>query len=79
MINSKHTLSHCSLCESDMVLCGTCGNNCCNGSYGPKAGVDMSCPDCPEAYDHQAAFWQDTASVQFAKDVRPRGEQSAPS
>jgi hypothetical protein len=71
MIDSKHTLSYCLLCESDMVVCGTCGNNSCNGSYGPGPNGDVTkCPDCPEAYDHQAAYRRDENSVKFAKDER---------
>jgi hypothetical protein len=33
-----------------MVICKTCGNNTCNGTYGqlPDGSV---CPDCPSAYD----------------------------
>lgn len=47
----KHVLDYCELCETEMVRCGTCGNNCCNGSYGEVNGA--KCPDCPAAYDAQ--------------------------
>jgi hypothetical protein len=52
----------------DMVLCATCGNNCCNAGYGDVNGE--KCADCPEAYEHQSAFWKDQNSVKFAKDDR---------
>lgn len=45
----KNTLSYCTLCERDMVLCGVCGNNTCNGGYGEVNGVD--CKNCPSAYE----------------------------
>lgn len=36
------------------VICGKCGNNCCNGGYGEL--VDGSqCDACPSAYDKQDA------------------------
>lgn len=69
MIHSKHKLSYCSLCECDMVICATCGNNCCNAMYGDVDGI--KCTDCPDAYEVQDAFWKDKTSVQFAEDVRP--------
>lgn len=67
-IHSKHTLSYCGLCETKMVRCATCNNNCCSGTFGGKPG-DW-CSDCPEAYDHQEAFLKDGDSVRFAKDER---------
>lgn len=51
-----------------MVLCATCGNNCCNAGYGEVDG--KKCTDCPEAYDHQDAYWKDKDNVRFAKDSR---------
>lgn len=62
VITSKHTLAYCGHCERDMVLCATCGNGTCNGTYG--------CDDCPEAYAHSAAHAQDPSNVTFAKDIR---------
>lgn len=67
-IHSKHTLAYCNLCETEIVLCATCNNNCCNGVFGKVKGVQ--CIDCPEAYDHQEAYWKDNASVRFAHDKR---------
>jgi hypothetical protein len=32
-----------------MVICGKCGNNCCNGGY----GNDGKCDACPSAYEEQ--------------------------
>lgn len=34
-----------------MIVCGKCGNNCCNGGYGVVDGKE--CPDCPSAYELQ--------------------------
>jgi len=31
---NPHTVAYCPQCDTDMVKCGTCGNNCCNGGYG---------------------------------------------
>jgi len=45
----------CGQCECMMVICPTCGNNCCNGTYGPLATGKHDCPDCPQAYDVQEA------------------------
>lgn len=67
LIESRHTLAWCGMC-GDMVLCAVCGNNCCNGGYGEIDG--QKCSDCPEAYEHQAAFWKDQSAVKFAKDTR---------
>lgn len=64
VIRTKHKLSDCYMC-GPMIICGTCGNNCCNGSFGPVPGTDMSCKDCPNAYDVQKAYFADPASVKF--------------
>jgi len=65
---SQHTLSYCALCECDMVICATCGNNCCNAGYGTVDGE--TCPDCPEAYEDQTAYNEDPNCVRFANDTR---------
>lgn len=66
MITSKHILDYCRLCECAMVRCATCNNNCCNSTYGPNAaGIEMACPDCPDAYDMQDLYWKDNTSVEF--------------
>lgn len=74
MIESKHTLSYCTMC-GDMVLCADCGNNCCNGASGNSFGKNC---DCSEAYAHQAAYWKDHNSVKFAKDDRKEPDKSPP-
>lgn len=63
MVISKHVLSYCSLCECKIVVCITCGNNCCNGGYGTFDGD--KCSDCPDAYDMQELYWKDHTSVTF--------------
>jgi len=62
-----------------MVRCVTCGNNCCNSTYGPGPnGEDMGCPDCPGAYDHQAIYWANKTSIQFL-GKKKEDEQSSQS
>ena len=46
---NNHKWAYCDLCEHDVVLCGTCGNNTCNGGYGEVEGKE--CEDCPSAYE----------------------------
>lgn len=44
---SEHRWDVCSVC-GPMVVCGHCGNNCCNGGSNPE------CPDnCQSAYEKQ--------------------------
>lgn len=71
MIKTKHTLDYCYGCECFMVICFACGNNCCNSAYGSIGGSPADqhlpvCPECPNAYDVQDAFWDDGTSVEFA-------------
>lgn len=44
----KHYWTYCTMCEHNVVICGKCGNNCCNGGYGEIDGV--TCTACPSAY-----------------------------
>lgn len=37
-----------------MVVCGKCGNNCCNGGFG-KLPDGSKCDACPSAYAMQDA------------------------
>jgi len=48
-----HMWDECEMC-GPMVVCGKCGNNCCNGGYGalPDGGT---CDACPSAYEMQEA------------------------
>ena len=54
----KHRWDICPMC-GPMVICGKCGNNCCNGGYGeifgPEPGVMVPCDMCASAYDLQSA------------------------
>ena len=50
MIQSKHHITFCKVCDRDTVICATCGNNVCNGGSG-KVGT-QPCPDCEEAWAH---------------------------
>ena len=44
----KHTWEYCDLCGHDIVICGKCGNNTCNGGYGTVDGKE--CDACESAY-----------------------------
>ncbi len=71
MIKSKHTLSYCPGCQTEMVKCGSCNNNCCNGGNGKAngsgpGGTGPDCPDCNDAYDVQTMHWDNPGSVEFA-------------
>jgi hypothetical protein len=66
----KHVLDYCDGCETEMVTCGTCGNNCCNGGYGEINGA--KCPDCPAAYDAQDFIQKFYKSLKLA-DSMSRG------
>ena len=58
MNDANHRWEYCDHCEHEVIICGTCGNNCCNGGYGevmgPAPGTTMVCPDCPSAYNLQS-------------------------
>lgn len=47
----EHYWSYCEQCQVEMVKCGTCGNNCCNGGFGQINGKE--CQDCVIAYAKQ--------------------------
>ena len=49
----KHTWEYCGLCKRPMVVCGKCGNICCNGGYGTVDGGQ--CQECESAYEMQAS------------------------
>jgi hypothetical protein len=51
----SHLWEFCHHCQTDTVICGTCGNNVCNGGSGriPKGAQHpdgQECPDCESAY-----------------------------
>ena len=53
-----HYWDWCSLCERDVVICGKCGNNCCNAVYGTMAD-GTECDACPSAYEMQSTLRND--------------------
>jgi hypothetical protein len=53
MSEHNHHWDYCDHCQTSMVICGKCGNNCCNGGYGEVDGIQ--CDACPSAYDMQDA------------------------
>lgn len=62
-MQTKHLLGHCEMC-GPFAQCATCGNNCCNGTYGGEPG--NWCPDCPDAYEVQTLYFKDPDAVEFA-------------
>jgi hypothetical protein len=42
--------AYCDHCEREVVICGKCGNNSCNGGYG-KLPDGTPCDQCPSAYE----------------------------
>jgi len=54
---AEHHWEYCDVCERKVVICGKCGNNCCNGGYGKvmgtEPGVMIECDACPSAYEIQ--------------------------
>ncbi len=46
-----HYWSDCEMCGR-VVVCGKCGNNCCNGGYGTLPD-GLKCDACPSAYAMQ--------------------------
>lgn len=67
VLKPAHYWEFCDHCDSWMVICGTCGNNCCNGGYGEVMGIDpyttMACPECPSAYALQACVYKPKTNV----------------
>lgn len=49
---TQHRWSDCGICGCRTVVCGKCGNNCCNGGYGDLPG-GSPCDACPSAYETQ--------------------------
>lgn len=50
-----HKAAYCEHCQDTTIICGNCGNNCCNGGYGEVPGPEpytmMQCPHCKDAYN----------------------------
>ena len=45
----EHRWEFCDHCDHDVVICGKCGNNTCNGGYGTIDGKE--CDECNSAYE----------------------------
>ena len=45
----EHRWAFCDHCDHDVVLCGKCGNNTCNGGHGEVDG--NPCDACDSAYE----------------------------
>jgi len=61
---TKHHISFCDLCQTDIIICGKCGNNCCNGGYGTLPD-GSTCNLCPSAYAKQKEMWEKRDSNAF--------------
>ncbi len=48
-------IEYCKACETDMIICPKCGNNCCNGGSGKVNGEP--CDVCSLAYQYQQLVW----------------------
>lgn len=49
----SHKIDWCEQCERNVVLCGKCGNNTCNGGHGKvldQNGDLIECDACESAY-----------------------------
>ena len=53
-MDKPHYWCFCNHCDAAIVVCGRCGNNCCNGGYGEEidqeSGELTPCRLCPSAY-----------------------------
>ena len=47
---SNHFWTYCPICNTPTVICGTCGNNACNGGSGKLSDGSGDCPNCDSAY-----------------------------
>jgi hypothetical protein len=65
----EHYWDYCHLCEHDVVICGKCGNNTCNGGYGEVDGKE--CDACPSAYD----LYLNTPPEDRPKQTKEKPEQ----
>lgn len=62
---SPHKWEFCVLCESFIVVCANCGNNCCSGGSG------RDCPDkCSDAYSKQGAADKAIAALRQQREER---------
>lgn len=52
---SHHRISFCGGCDCFMIICGTCGNNCCNGGTNDVNGKPCGCDN---AYAIQDEMWE---------------------
>jgi len=65
-MKTYHKASYCDICRHEMIVCKTCKNPCCNGTYGRVN--EEECPDCPDAYDVQRVFWHNADDVEFCEE-----------
>lgn len=53
--DTPHYWSYCDHCDREVVICGHCGNNTCNGGsgeeIGPNPGETIPCRACGSAHE----------------------------
>jgi hypothetical protein len=51
----EHKAVYCEHCERETVICGACGNNCCNGDSGENPD-GAKCAHCEGAHQQDQAM-----------------------
>lgn len=65
-----HYWAFCTHCDGPMVICGNCGNNCCNGGSG-EYDDGSKCQICLDAYDFQALGQGDRPLIDLSDRPEP--------
>lgn len=65
-MESANYRRYCTHCERDVVICGKCGNNSCNGGHGEVDG--KTCDQCPSAYKEDGTMSNGTWTVTVEED-----------
>lgn len=75
MIKSNHELSWCAVCGEigiEIVICGKCGNNCCNGGYGNNYLALVVDTDGNYVFDHDGRIsidWKNSQTCDMCKEA----------
>lgn len=61
----------CSTCERWTIICPKCGNNCCNGGYGPHTGdeLDGTCEICALAHQYEDLAYKTNSQPDISKSA----------
>jgi hypothetical protein len=65
-----HYWAYCNHCQRPIVICGNCGNNCCNATFGEYPN-GSECQICDDAYDFQSLGLGDNPVIDFANAPEP--------